>query len=119
MTAEGITSYFQALQPNQKVHFLALLAHNITVRARGAYPGQIPQHEATKKLCAFNEIQHSITDQLGSMLEGSDKRYPDDTFIRILFETARGEDLEGDLIAAYKLVLLTRSLSDQEMLLPS
>lgn len=106
MTIEAIKNYFSALRVKEKIYFLSLLAHDITVSARGAYPGGTQTEEVIKKLCTMNEIEHNVTGQLVAMLANEDRRYPDETFIDILFEKARDGDCEEDLIAAFKLVQL-------------
>jgi len=106
MAIEAIKNYFSAIPAKQKMYFLALLAHDITVCARGSYPGEVQEEEVIKKLCALNEIQHNVTGQLVHMLANDNRSYPDETFIDIIFEKARDGDCEEDLIAAFKFVQL-------------
>jgi len=55
---------------------LALVAHQITVYARGAY--QCMPAEAAAKLTVFNEIQHQLTSAIRRRLQGNGKGYPDE-----------------------------------------
>jgi hypothetical protein len=94
-------SMFLALPQDKKILFLSLLAHEITIGARGAYPEQVEKDEDTNKLVTFNELQHNITSQVAHMLAKDDKRYPDEVLIDILFEKAQTGGCGSDLIVAF------------------
>ena len=97
---------FCDLPMDRKIYFLSLLAHEITVHARGTYPEQVKENEAIEKLMAFNEIQHLVTSQLRHMLAKDEKRYSDEDFVDILFKKAQrggcGRDLEMAFRFAFK-----------------
>ncbi len=94
---------FGKVSDDTKPYLLSLLAHELTVYARGAYSGLTSDSEATEKLRVFNELQHTITGQLAQMLAGErDRRYPDDVFIDILYEQSRQADCEADLSCTFR-----------------
>jgi hypothetical protein len=85
-----------ALPEAEKINFLSLLAHNLTVAARASYPGQIEGTEVADRLRAFNEIQHTVTGQLLKVIANDARRYPDEDFINIIFEHAHDAGCEAD-----------------------
>jgi hypothetical protein len=101
VTQGEVKPAFVGLQPDQQARVLALLAHNVTVAARTAYPGQVEEHLVAGKLRTFNEVLHTITGQLMHLLEGDPNRYPDDVFIDALFERAQQGGCEKDLVEAF------------------
>ena len=76
---------YAAMDAQSQMVFLAKLAHTLTIRARGTYDmhGGV---EDSVKLRAFNEAQHRISAQLLHLLEGDERRYPDDVFANILID---------------------------------
>ncbi|HXG07308.1 MAG TPA: hypothetical protein VNI77_08300 [Nitrososphaera sp.] len=94
-------SSFIALPIGQKIYFLSLLSHQVTVYARGAYPEQTQDEKVVGKLMTFNELQHNISGLLRDMLAKDEKRYPDDVFIDILFGKAQTGGCESDLAGAF------------------
>jgi hypothetical protein len=101
-TGMHIKHLYSGLSVNEKISLLSLLAHEITVFARGAYPSQEQAMGDTQRLVTFNELQHNITSQLGKMLAKDEGRYPDDVFIDILFSKARNGGAEEDMVSAFK-----------------
>jgi hypothetical protein len=101
MIHEKVKQTFVGLQPEQQLRLLALLALNVTLAARTAYPGQVEEHLVGGKLRAFNEILHTITGQLLHLIEKDSNRYPDDVFVDGLFERARQGNCERDLADAF------------------
>ena len=101
MTQGEVKASFVGLQPDQQLRVLALLAHNVTVAARTAYPAHMEEHLVTGKLRAFNELLHTITGQLRHLIDGDLNRYPDDLFIDALFERAQQGNCERDLVDAF------------------
>ena len=97
-----ITTCFSSLSPIVKKYLLSSLAHQLTVCARASYPGQVQEHEAQKQLRVYNELQHSVTGQLTHLLADDNKWYEDADFISILFDKARMENLEKNLIWAFQ-----------------
>ena len=104
MTINEIKSRFLALSTNQKERTLSLLAHQLTVYARDAYEEIEEGGKGAIKLCAFNEVQHNVTDQLAAMLRDDDKRYPDDVFIDIVVGKGQYGGCEDDVIQAFAFV---------------
>ncbi len=87
------------LQP--KIRFLALLGHNLTIAARGVQIDNDDLFIKTKKLCALNEVLHTVTGQIMDMLDEDLNRYPDDVFIDGIFERAQQTNCEKDVIDAF------------------
>ena len=104
MTINEIKSSFSALSTNEQERVLSVLAHQLTVYARDAYEEIGEGGEGAIKLRAFNEVLHNVTGQLAAMLRNNDKRYPDDVFIDIVFETAQEGRCEDDVIQAVAFV---------------
>jgi hypothetical protein len=102
MTPENIKASFLDLPPTRQTQLLAQLALEWTVYARGAYPGQVDEREAARKLPVFNEVEHTITGQLAHLVVGDLARYPDDVLIDILFEKAQQGGCAGELARAFE-----------------
>ena len=113
MTYEEIKSRFSGLSTNRKIYLLIWLAHNITVSARMYYDEQPSLSKNMSKLRIFNEILHTISSQIGHMLSKSD-RYPDETFIDIIFEKARIGKCEKALIWAFEVTWSIKQLNESE-----
>ena len=101
MTQEEVKQAFVGMQPEQQQRLLALLALNVTVAARTAYPGQVEEHLVAGKLRAFNEVLHTIAGQLLHLMDEDPNRYPDDVFLDALFERAQQGDCGRDLADAF------------------
>jgi hypothetical protein len=69
----------------QKVHFLAVLAHELTVSARGTYEVGTARVLEPEALRAFNEIEHRVTDSLRSHLRQT-PGMPLDAVLKMLTE---------------------------------
>ena len=96
-----LTKQFEGLSAPQKLYVLSALAHQITIHARGAYPGEVTDEQLKVLLPTLNEIQHNITSQLSRMLVNDSQRYPDDEFIQIIFEKAETGGCQQELIEAF------------------
>jgi hypothetical protein len=87
------------LTHDQRIYFLSSLSHQLTICSRAAYDGPDAE-ESNRKLRAFNEISHTVTGQLTHLLADDHRWYQDDDLVGILFEKARNENCESDLIWA-------------------
>ena len=101
MTQAEVKQAFAGMQPDQQLRILALVALNVTVAARTAYPGQVEERLVAGKLRAFNEVLHTIAGQLLHLIDEDSNRYPDDVFIDALFERAQHGDCASDLADAF------------------
>jgi hypothetical protein len=101
MTQEEVKQAFVGMQPERQQRVLALLALNVTVAARTAYPGQVEKRLVAGKLRAFNEVLHTIAGQLLHLIDQDSIRYPTDVFIDALFERAQQGDCARDLTDAF------------------
>jgi hypothetical protein len=77
---------FGALTAEQRLRFIALFGHNLTVAARDTYVFQAPGVRAPERLRAINEIQHRVFGHLRALLNEGEWRYPDDAFVGILLD---------------------------------
>lgn len=66
--------------------FLASVAFELTVAFRGLLL-DLQGSELVRALTGVNELQHTLTSQIGALCSGS-SRYPDDVFWQILSEKA-------------------------------
>lgn len=101
MTQEEVKQAFVRTQSDQQLRVLALLALNVTVAARAAYPGQVEDSLVGGKLRAFNEVLHTLAGQLLHLIDGDPNRYPDDALIDALFEKAQQGECARDLADAF------------------
>src|SRR4030095_3762254 len=102
MTTEEIKTTFISMSMNRQIPVLALFAHNLTICARSAYLPEVPDGRARRRLRGFNEILHTVTGQLMHMVSGDSERYPDDTFINIVLESAQADHCERDVAQAFE-----------------
>jgi hypothetical protein len=92
---------FVTIQAHQQQRILALLALNLTIAARAMYGCQIDEHQGAEKLCAFNELLHSISGQLVHLIDEDPGRYSDDALIDALYERAEQGNCVADLGDAF------------------
>src|SRR5712692_11675932 len=98
MTLEKAQKAYSALPPKGQARFLAILAHEVTIWAREAYPQLVKDRETVaSRLRAFNELQHRLAGHLLHLLEEDPKRYPDAVLVAILFEMAQPAGCEAQL----------------------
>ncbi len=83
-----VESYSQRSE-EQQLRILCRLLFYLTIGARTYYPVDTQPDIALNAMKIFNELQHSITGQILPLLDGSNKRYPDDVFITILVEASK------------------------------
>lgn len=72
----------------QQVKFLSRLGHQITIFARDTYEIDGNSLSDPMQLRCINEIMHRILGQQFKLLLGDASRYPDDIFIKMVFEMA-------------------------------
>src|SRR5947209_4258490 len=107
MTQCELKTAYRHLPPSKQLFFLAVIAHDLTIRAREfIYPQKGEELLAVSKLRCFNELLHSVTSQLVHIAADDSRRYPDEVFVEILFEKAQMEGCERALIQGWE-----RSLS--------
>ena len=68
--------------------FLSALAHRLTIDARSAYGVEGDTVDNPGQLRKVNELMHRILGQQFKLMRNDTERYPDDIFIRMLFEGA-------------------------------
>ena len=77
---------FAALGADEKVSFLIVLAHELTIRARDTYEVGGKGLENPERMRSYNEIQHRVLGFLAALHRGDVKRYPDDVLVQIILE---------------------------------
>lgn len=94
----------------QKVHFLAVLAHELTVSARGTYEVGTTSVLEPEVLRVFNEVAHRVTGSLRSHLRGA-AGMPLDAVLKMLTEFGarynRTKDVQYVIARAQELTMLT------------
>ena len=98
---EAIDLYSNEPESGQ-VRFLSYLGHQITIHARDTYEVGGDSLENPIQLRCINEIMHRILGQQSKILRGDSDRYPDDTFIRAIFDMAATCNFEGCLSSSLK-----------------
>ena len=96
---------FRSLACREWTHPGQARLHELTISARGAYPGQVPEQEVACRLRAWNEVQHRVTGHLAHLLSGEADGYPGNALIEVLFDFARQGHCEVDLVRALEKVL--------------
>ena len=100
MRESDIEMQLSSLNDEQRIYLLSSLAHQLTICSRASYDDP-DLATSNRKLRAFNEMMHTVSGQLTHLIADDHKWYPDSDFVAILFEKARSENCEGDLIWAF------------------
>src|SRR4051812_45507402 len=90
MNADETLSFiarYGALPDEGKIACLAHLSHELTI----VFRGWLLEGATATQLSPLNELQHQISSMIRHLSLREPKRYPDDVFIRILFERAPAE----------------------------
>ncbi len=80
-----------------QVKFLSRLGHQITILARDTYDIDNDSLSNPTQLRCVNEMMHRILGQQFKLLLDDRSRYPDDVFIKMIFEMAATCDFENYL----------------------
>src|SRR5687768_42812 len=105
MSDISLKDTYAGLSDEQKMLLLPLLSHQLTISARGSYPGQVPPEITNRHLVTYNEIQHQVSSMVDSLMNDSTKRYPDDVFMNIIIEKAKSGGCEQGLQWAFESAL--------------
>ena len=84
---KAVSLYCNESEP-QQVKFLSRLGHQITVFARDTYEIDGNSLSDPVQLRCINEMMHRILGQQFKLLLSDNSRYPDDLFIKMIFEMA-------------------------------
>ena len=106
MKGSDIIVEYSKWTPRNKLRFLALLSHDLTVRARDTYvPGTLDVSNPAK-LRVINELQHSITGRIvDSLAGGPHVDYTDANFWRGIQELSSRSSLSQELESSLVWVL--------------
>jgi hypothetical protein len=81
---------FLALSKLEKVYFLALLMHALTVTVRDiGYTYGTSSEIAQQKVMNINEIMHTASGKVAGSASRSKFEYPDEIFLDMLIESAQ------------------------------
>src|SRR5437870_964917 len=100
MTLTETATEFQSLSAPAKSRFFLRLAHELTVRARGAYAAGPAAAANPAALRALNELQHKVIGHLLHLTESGRDAYPDDVLVGILSDIAEEGGVADDLRVA-------------------
>jgi hypothetical protein len=89
-------AFYRSLSASQQQRFLAILAHELTILARGAYSVGGEGIDNPPLIRAINEMQHHLLATLSKHLEGSTERWPEDVLFRALADSARVKGFEQE-----------------------
>jgi hypothetical protein len=96
----------------RKTHFLAVLAHELTVCARGTYEVGTAGVLEPELLRAFNELEHRVTSSLRDYLRGTEGM-PLDAVLQILTDFgarySRKKDVQHAISRAQELTMRDQS----------
>ena len=73
MNAESESRWIASIDTGEKLRFLAMLAHQLTIAARSSYAAGTDTLSHPKRLRAINEIQHRVTACVSQMLAGNER----------------------------------------------
>lgn len=73
---------------SEQAKFLSRLGHQITIFARDTYEPNTDALSNPAQLRCINEMMHRILGQQFKLLLSDRDRYPDDVFIRMIFDMA-------------------------------
>jgi hypothetical protein len=89
-------AFYRNLSASQQQRFLAILAHELTILARGAYSVGGEGIDDPPLIRAINEMQHQLLATLSKHLEGNTERWPEDVLFRALAGAAQVKSFEED-----------------------
>jgi hypothetical protein len=92
MKRHELLDKYSSLSKRERLIFLARLAAELTVCARGTYEADSSKVSKPEQLRVFNELQHRVVGHLRDLLIGSHDRYPDDVICGIIFEGTKELD---------------------------
>lgn len=88
MTKQQFISGYLTLARSDQIRFLAFLAAQLTVHARGTYEVGTDRIAQPERLREINEFQHRIAFHLFHLLRDQPQRYPEDVFAELLVDYA-------------------------------
>ncbi len=97
MDVNEALSLYRNEPESEQVKFLSRLGHQITIFARDTYEPDTDSLSNPAQLRCINEMMHRILGQQFKLLLGDCDRYPDDIFIKMIFEMAATCDFESYL----------------------
>src|SRR5215813_6390643 len=96
ISTSAICSQFINWKRRQKISFLTVFSHELTVCARAFYTSP----ESSEKMICINELVHITTGQLIKIIAQDHNRYPDNIFFDIIVSYAQERGIKDSLIIA-------------------
>ncbi len=97
MDVNEVVSLYCSKSEVEQVKFLSRLGHQITIFARDTYKLDSDSLSDPAQLRCINEIMHRILGQQFKLLLDDDSRYPNDIFIKMIFDMATACHFENYL----------------------
>jgi len=105
MTIQEVLDLYSPLEDHEKVVFLAILSHALTISMRGLYDKAEDPKLLIEQLKGANEIQHQLSSQLRHHHLKDPKLFPDDIFMKTLVEKSTHYRINGELGWAFKFAI--------------
>lgn len=84
MTLADAKSIYLKSDEMTQAKILCHYTHELTIAARGTYVPMSEDVADARQLRRINEIIHKAVSQISALLASDDKRYPDETILKIL-----------------------------------
>ncbi len=107
ITTDKMLSQFSSLDTKQKSLVIVQLSLELTILARDTYVVASEAVAKPQQLRLYNEIQHILLGQLYKIVTDDEKRYPDNVFLKIIFDMANYKEVHLKLSS-----LLNKLLED-------
>jgi hypothetical protein len=104
MDVSRLADLVKKLDREAQMRLYLKLAHQLTIRARETYASD--PAIAKQTLEGINELQHKLLGQVSALMVDA-KRYPDETFVRVIFGTAEQRGIGLHLALALQAVAET------------
>lgn len=102
VSVEHAVLRYSALSHEQKLAFLARYGHELTITARDTYVVQSEDVSDPPRLRAINEIQHRVFDHIMALLNQNERRFDDQTIVRILLNATASMPLRSQTAYAFE-----------------
>lgn len=102
MDKNNVLELYSSESREWQIKFLSRLAHQITIFARDTYEFDSDSLSNPVQLRCINEIMHRIIGQQFKLIMNDNGRYPDDVFIKMMFDMADCCNFEDHMSSGIK-----------------
>jgi hypothetical protein len=102
MTVDEAIAFFSAYSSDEKKDFLAVLMQELTIVARDSYEVGADGLTNPQRVRTINEVQHRLAGFLSKLLRADERRYPDETIVRIVLEQTGDDGLAWHMAMAFE-----------------